>query len=397
MNILHLIIDDKFFDFIFKTFQTVEEVNNKYVAIVGEGVTDFKHLSVVPLWRSVSVEYANTPAFMEDMEWCDVLIVHWWHPAAVASVVANVPESVIVVWSGWGGDYYDLLPAGGSGLYGESTKELLQQIQVATRSKWLRNSFHQMKAVLKGVLAKPKSQRLPDKNILIKRIDYFSAPIPDDYELLKASLGERFRAEYVQLNYGSVEETFMPGKREVSGSDILLGNSATATNNHLEILNMLSSIDIGDRKVIVPLSYGSQKYGDEIEKHGRRLLGNKFVPIRNFMPLDEYNLLISSCSIAIMNHRRQQALGNIGAILFNGAKLFLDEDNVVYKFFKRKGAFVFSVRDIADRGAEVLSPLSKSEMERNIDVINQVWGQKTVIDNVRKFVDRMRKHMVTHA
>lgn len=396
MNILHLVIDDKFVEFISKVFQAVEGVDNKYVAIVGKDLTDSKYLSGVPLWRSVGVDYANTSAVVEDMEWCDVLVVHWWDTAA-ASVVAKVPDSVIVVWSGWGGDYYDLLPEGGARLYGESTKELMQQMHDGTGKERIRNSLRQIKEVLKHALARPKRQAVPDKNVLIQRVDYFSSPIPEDYELLKAALGHQFRAEYVQLNYASVEGTLTHGGRGVLGNDILLGNSATGTNNHLEILNMLSSIDIGDRKVVVPLSYGSQEYGDEIEKYGRRLLGNNFVPIRNFMPLAEYNLLISSCSIAIMNHRRQQALGNIGTILCNGAKLFLDENNVVYKFFRRKGAYVFSVREIAERGAEAFDPLSKSEKERNIEVINQVWGHDTVIDNVRKFVDRMRKHMATYA
>lgn len=395
MNILHLITDEKFLDFIFRMFQEVESVENRYVALVGKHTQHFNHIGRIPLWRVAGAEYANSPQATEDLEWCDVLIVHWWHTAA-ASVVAKAPDSVIVVWSGWGGDYYDLLPGGVGGLYGDKTKELIQQMN-GTRKERIRSILRRMKKVLKNALGVSKSRAAADKNLLIKRIDYFSAPIPEDYELLRLALGQQFRAEYVQLNYGSVEETFMRSERGVSGNNILLGNSATETNNHLEIFNMLSSIDIGDRKVVVPLSYGSQRYGDEIEKCGRRLLGNHFVPIRNFMPLDEYNLLISSCSIAIMNHRRQQALGNIGTILCNGAKLFLDENNVVYKFFKRKGAYVFSVREIAERGAAAFVPLSKSEKERNIEVINQIWGHDTVIDNVRKFVDRMRKSLGTHA
>lgn len=400
IKILHLIIDNRFFDFIYKDFQEVEDVENRYIALVGAPVDDFNHIGRIPLWRIAGAEYASSPQVAEDMEWCNVLLVHWWH-AAAASVVAKAPDSVIVVWSGWGGDYYDLLPGGEASLYGDRTKALLQQIQsqqtVATSKEWIGNNLRRIKKIIKRALGRAKDRDAVDKNLLINRFDYFSAPIPDDYRLLKRTLGTKFRAKYVQLNYGSVEEEFMPGQCGVSGNDILLGNSATGTNNHLEIINLLSSIDIGDRKVVVPLSYGSQSYGDEIEKCGRRLLGNHFVPIRNLMPLEQYNALISSCSIAIMNHRRQQALGNIGTMLYHGAKIFLDESNVVYKFFKRKGVYVFSVREITERGSAAFTPLSKSEKERNIEVINQIWGHDTVIDNVRKFVDRMRKSLATHA
>src|ERR1035437_561342 len=400
INILHLIIDHQFFDFIYKDFQEVEGVENRYVALVGTRVQHFNHIGHIPLWRIAGAEYVNSPQVTEDLEWCDVLLVHWWHSAA-ASVVAKAPDSVIVVWSGWGGDYYDLLSGEEASLYGDKTKQLLQQMQlqqtVAAHKKWIHNSLHRIKKIVKCTLGRAKDRDSVDKNLLINRFDYFSAPIPDDYRLLKRALGTKFRAKYIQLNYGSVEEEFMPGQCDISGNDILLGNSATGTNNHLEIINLLSSIDIEDRKVIVPLSYGSQSYGDEIDKCGRKLLGNHFVPIRNLMSLEQYNALISSCSIAIMNHRRQQALGNIGTMLYRGAKVFLDEKGVVYKFFKRKGACVFSVHEIAERGSAAFTPLSKSEKERNIEVLNQIWGHDTVIDNVHKFADRMRKCLATHA
>jgi len=400
IKILHLIIDSRFFDFTYKVLQEVEGVENRYVALVGEHVRQFNHIGNIPLWRVAGAEYAGTPQVTEDLEWCNVLVVHWWHTAA-ASVVAKAPDSVVVVWSGWGGDYYDLLPGGEVSLYGDRTKELFQQMQLqqmqGTRKEAIRKGLRRLKKVIKCALWRANNQAVADKSLLIERVDYFSAPIPDDYQLLKNALGTKFRAEYVQLNYASVEETFKHTEGGYSGNDILLGNSATETNNHLEVLDMLSTIDIGDRKVIVPLSYGTQSYGDEIEKFGRRLLGKKFVPIRNLMPLEQYNLLITNCSIAIMNHRRQQAIGNIGTMLYHGAKIFLDEKSVVYKFLKRKGAYVFSVREIAECGSAAFIPLSNSEKERNIEVINQVWGHDTVIDNVHKFVDRMQKSMATHA
>ena len=259
VKILHLIVDDKFFDFVFRAFQEVEGVENRYVALVGAHVQHFKHISGIPLWRVVGAEYADSPRVTEDMDWCDVLIVHYWHTAA-ANVVAKASDSVIVVWSGWGGDYYDLLPGGEAKLYGEKTKELLQRMRDTRKTlnilkEEILNNLRRIKGRLKSALSKSKSQVVTDRKFMLKRVDYFSAPIPDDYELLREALGHQFRAEYVQLNYGSVEKTFMSGGSDVFGSDILLGNSATATNNHLEIFNMLSSIDLGDRKVVVPLSY----------------------------------------------------------------------------------------------------------------------------------------------
>jgi len=172
----------------------------------------------------------------------------------------------------------------------------------------------------------------------------------------------------------------------LTGDDILLGNSATATNNHVEAISLLSSIELGDRKIVVPLSYGDNQYGDFIERHGNRLLGEKFMPIRRFMPIDEYNELISRCSIVIMNHRRQQALGTIYTMLYYGAKLFMDHRSIVYEFLKRHGASVFSIQDMIDLRAKAFSPISYAEKKKNIEVVESFWSHAVVMDNARKFV-----------
>ena len=44
-----------------------------------------------------------------------------------------------------------------------------------------------------------------------------------------------------------------------SGNNILIGNSRSYANNHLEIFSILSKFNIANRKVIVPLSYGNMK------------------------------------------------------------------------------------------------------------------------------------------
>lgn len=401
LRILHLIIDDKFLDFVFDVFQEVGNAENRYVAIVGGLAQQTAHIRRVPLWRVVGSDYAESPYVNEDLAWCDVLVVHWWHNAA-ARVVAKVPDSVIVVWSGWGGDYYNLLPGGEAALYGEKTKALLGRINMAAEegaSHRGRDRLRRLKTTLKNLLSKGESHVVPSERLLIKRFDFFSAPIQDDYDLLRAALGMEFCAEYVQLNYGSVERTFSLGQRPVfSGAgDILLGNSATATNNHVEIIDLLSSMDIANRKVVVPLSYGMKLYGDEIERYGRRLLGDKFIPVRGYMPLDEYNGLISGCSVAIMNHFRQQAVGNIATMLYNGAKVFLNENGVLYEFFKNRGAHIFPVGEIAELGAAAFSLLNAAEMMRNAEVIKELWGHEVVINNARMFIGLMQKRKTRYA
>jgi dTDP-N-acetylfucosamine:lipid II N-acetylfucosaminyltransferase len=290
-----------------------------------------------------------------------------------------------------GGDYYDLLPGGEACLLGDGTAALLAKLKKTPRNRilWAAN-------FVKKTIKRPFWSSITDfqaiKFAAIKRVNYFSSPIQDDYVLLRSALGDNFGADYVQLNYGSLEETLKKGHGGLTGNDILIGNSASATNNHIEAINLLSSIELGDRKIVVPLSYGDDLYGDAIERYGNRLFGEKFMPIRRFMPIDEYNELISRCSIVIMNHRRQQALGTIYTILYYGAKLFMDHRSIVYEFFKRHGASVFPIQDMIDLGAKAFSPLSYAEKKKNIEVLESFWSHEVVMDNARKFVKLMQEN-----
>ena len=79
----------------------------------------------------------------------------------------------------------------------------------------------------------------------------------------------------------------MPAEEEL-GKHIQLGNSATPTNNHIEAIDWLAQMELGARRVIVPLSYGSDEYRDMVCAYGKKRLGDTFQPVTDFMPFDEY-------------------------------------------------------------------------------------------------------------
>ncbi len=178
----------------------------------------------------------------------------------------------------------------------------------------------------------------------------------------------------------------------VNGNDILLGNSASFTNNHLEALEMLKGMDIGNRKIIVPLSYGNSKYADYIQNKGTELLGENFIPLRKFMPLNEYTSIISGCGVTIMNHYRQQAEGNILTMLWLGSKVYLNESNTFYQYLKRAGAVIFTMeKDFSEGNLSVLENLSPEEIKHNRDILKKEIGEERVIQRLR---DSVRKYFL---
>ena len=114
--------------------------------------------------------------------------------------------------------------------------------------------------------------------------------------------GGKVKFQYSSLNFFETREK----KEDYIGDNILIGNSAAETNNHLEILQYLKKLNIGDRKIIVPLSYGGWKVQKQIIMESyEKEFHNQFVPILNFMPFADYKHIIGSCSIAIFGHERE--------------------------------------------------------------------------------------------
>jgi hypothetical protein len=119
-----------------------------------------------------------------------------------------------------------------------------------------------------------------------------------------------------------VEQT----KSTQSGLTILVGNSADPSNNHIEALEKLLPYKDQDIKICVPLSYGDQAHAKKVIEQGKDWFGEKFFPMVSFMPFDQYLKFLKSVDIAIFNHKRQQAMGNIITLLGMGKTVYVRRD-----------------------------------------------------------------------
>ena len=152
---------------------------------------------------------------------------------------------------------------------------------------------------------------------------------------------------------------------------------------------MLAKHDLGSRKIIVPLSYGDPFYRKNLITRGKEILGDAFMPLVDFLPLDQYCSIVASCNVVVMNHLRQQALGNIGAALYQGAHVFLDPINPVYQFFKEKGAFVHSTQDLVSNYLP-LTGLPDDQVAKNRSVLEGFWGHEQIRANVEALLAKVR-------
>ena len=302
----------------------------------------------------------------------DIVILHGFD--LFKSLIVDKNKDILYNWILWGAEIYDKHKLFRNAIYGEKTKKIILKHEKGLK-KILRPLFHKFKY---GFF---DSWGFQHKTIY-DNIDTLSIIHREDYELFLKKKVINEKARHLKFTYYPIEFIFGENKENVvSGNNILLGNSASRSNNHIEAIDILKNIDLAGRKVIVPLSYGQKEYSDIIINYGNEQLPNNFSPLTTFLSLGEYNNVVQSCGVVVMNHYRQQAVGNILASLWMGAKVFLDERNTFYHYLKRIGCHVYSVKELSDDNLELLT---EEKIKNNRDVLVKEISTDVIVDVLKR-------------
>lgn len=159
-----------------------------------------------------------------------------------------------------------------------------------------------------------------------------------------------------------------------SGLNILLGNSANPSNNHIEAMKHLLPYKDQNIKIFVPLSYGDKEHANMVISKGREWFGEKLVPLTEFMAFNQYLEFLKSLDIAIFNHQRQQAMGNIITLLGMGKTVFIRSDVSQWDLFEKVGVEVFDINQFE------LVLMGSHPAWRNVEKIKNKFSREKLID-----------------
>ena len=151
---------------------------------------------------------------------------------------------------------------------------------------------------------------------------------------------------------------------------MLIGNSATPTNNHLDILRQVEPVNGSLRRVIIPLSYGDPLYADEVSARFEAAFGSRVQALREMMPVAEYYALLGEVDVMVLGHRRQQALGNLLWALENRVTVVLDPGGALFDWCTRQG---LHVRTLDQLEAGVFELLDDEALRENQVRIESSW------------------------
>ncbi len=390
MKILHFAVwDEKFLPLVRELFEEAFPGGNEF-RILPTQQYPCKNLRESSGLVKVTADYFHSARLRKESADFDVLVAHSMLPSFAAGI-KNADPGIFVVWCGWGYDYYSLMTPEFGSLFLPDSAQLAEKTLAHSRLKKRFSPAALTKAIKRRLLSffhetpRPEIVKGETLESVAGRINLFSI-LPTEIAMLQRAL-PRLKAEYRSILYYTTEDVLSKGPARMSGGDILLGNSPTPANNHIEALKMLKPLLPENSSIIAPLNYGDpvkvKFYGDSISRFGAELFGERFKPLRTWMPLEKYHEYLSRCGIVIMNHRRQQGLGTISTALYKGAKVFLRQENPVYAWYSKMGVTVFSMDELLSPSKETLKPLKEETAERNSALVGAFWSRKNAVEVIR--------------
>lgn len=364
-HLAHIIIDEKFID---DTIDIFDLYSDKWDSdwIISSRISE--NLKYIKRYSNrihiIPESELNTYIVRNNF---DAVVLHNLQVISPKTIL-NIPSNIKLFWFCWGFELCNF-PINRPLVKWKLYKPLTSKYHQSSLSIRLYELKIKVKYTLKRYGKKYRE--------VLSRVDFFSG-YPFEYELLN-KLPE-FKAQKVRHTYPNL--TTLKSSDKYNGINILIGNSAALTNNHLDCLEYLKQVDIKDRKIVIPMSYGqTSNYVEVVGKAYREVFGTKVELLINFIPYNEYKEIIQSCGIAIFYMTRQQAMGNIKAALKLGCKVFLSEDNPIYSYFKKLGLFIYSVEhDLNDNN--INTPLTDSEIDNNRKILEDLYGYNACLRNL---------------
>ncbi len=236
-----------------------------------------------------------------------------------------------------------------------------------------------------GDLYKPLKNN-QKKKIPTHKLACILTPVKGDADTFQAEFGDKpwfdFAYPYPGL-YGNIELSEPRRKTK----KLLVGNSGDPSNNHLDVLHMLSTKkDIDEYQIIMPLAYNFKAaYKQELLQHIEEFgLANQIIMHEEFILPDDYLKLINEVDAIVMAHDRQQAIGNTLMALYAGKQVFLKDrirlnneltDNPTWNFLTENG---FNIQSLAEfERIHELSEIRLSEEEsrkKHQQIIREKFG-----------------------
>ncbi|MCK4662714.1 MAG: hypothetical protein KAT68_07610 [Bacteroidales bacterium] len=213
------------------------------------------------------------------------------------------------------------------------------------------------------------------------RVNFFLALSFEEYNYLSSyyKLPVFIKLPFKNKIYNeNVLHTNLTLKRKEKFPIIIVGNSRSEYNNHLDIIDLIDKNRNKEKyNFTLLLNYGSEKKYTSIVR--QNIIRKKyFKTIEDFMSIEDFKLLYKKTSALVINSYRQMAGANVLEGFQNGVKIYLNEKNVMLQWFKNEGFYIFTIEDFEDDLKNDNIFLTQEEAQYNIHQYRNLSKKYTV-------------------
>ena len=332
---------EPYFDFIERRFSNDSHL---FIILGDYSIYEFKkrHNLVIISYKRPLLYIHKVRQFFDK---ADKIILHQLFISSTLMVYLIINRRYLnkIYWMIWGGDLYDYKKA---------------------------ISIGNLKNVIKSKI----------KHLFVKEIKHIIAVVYEDYLYAVREYGvvaDYFYAFYSFPCLQSIHEDAIDKYADKENKiRILVGNSGSESNNHLEILRVLHKFKDENIEILCPLSYGgTHEYIDNVCNEGDSLFAEKFIAVNKFLLFPKYVSMLKTVDIAIFNNDRQQALGNIIMLLYLGKKIFIRSDITTWKYLCRLGLYVEDIYKLNKLAFDEFITINNDNYRINRDIVKSHFSE----------------------
>lgn len=381
--ILHFVTDEKVTDQIIENFGKVDS-NCFFLVFNSQKNKPFQYIKSIDKKLITLDEYNNDINYLINKLNVSAIFTHAFH-LEYAKIIQKIKSVIKIAWYPWGFDVYGLpkiKPLTYAPLNNQFLLDTIPNLRVGRvvlKNEFLRKLFF---------LFKGEDDRYSIIYKALKKVDFFVTYLEEDYSYYSSKYPNNFK--YVSCPFSTIDQ-YLANTLDASinnnAEHILIGNSNTEESNHLDVLEALSKYkeeqNTESYLVYTPLSYGDNlKYRNKVIERGEEIFAKDFVPLLTFMDRKAYIDILKSCSVGIFYHYRQQAMGNIIAMLYLGCRVYLSTNNPAFSFFTKHKIRVYDFEK--DFKIYKNTRLSSNEITHNRAMLNNIFNQERVLSDIKK-------------
>ena len=357
---LHIAPDNTFTNKFYANLQELKLADNNRVVIrSGENkLRSVTHdLPFAPLYSS------RFDALVGKTRDYEKVFIHYFTPLMYRWVAKN--DFRELNWMVWGGDLYNL-PGLDKYCYEPLTFE-----RYVRRNRSFKGRLYDLKIRL--------TQSRFSKDAYSK-INNILTWMTEEYNFAREHLPVKAQHKFFfyenQVPYHQLDSVAQPS-HNLDRKVLIVGNSGSPTNNHLDAIQFLESTGVeGD--LIIPVSYGDPHYISFLKKEIKFSFGEvKF--LERYMPFDEYLRLMASSDGLIMNSLRPQGYGNILMMMYLEKPVYLNRKNTSLPDLDRAG--------LKWRSIDTITSLRSTDKIQNKEAVTAFLSHDRLTREYRQLFD----------